>query len=55
LHLAAESHVDRSITDPLSLWKQMLLGQWICWMPQNIWKGNYEGKRFITVQMMGLW
>jgi dTDP-glucose 4,6-dehydratase len=54
----AESHVDRSITDPLSLWKQMWLEPWICWMQQT-WNGKYhEGKRFIIsvpMRYMEVW
>jgi dTDP-glucose 4,6-dehydratase len=50
IHLAAESHVDRSIMDPLSFVKTNVLGTVtllnIC---RNHWKDNKEGKRFYHV------
>jgi dTDP-glucose 4,6-dehydratase len=48
LHLAAESHVDRSITDPLSFVKQMI-GTMNLLNAKTIWQGNYEGKRFYHI------
>jgi dTDP-glucose 4,6-dehydratase len=48
--LAAESHVDRSITDPLSFVKTNVIGTMnLLNAAKEIWKGNYEGKRFYHV------
>jgi dTDP-glucose 4,6-dehydratase len=50
IHLAAESHVDRSITDPLSFVKTNVIGTMnLLNAAKEIWKGNYEGKRFYHV------
>ena len=50
IHLAAESHVDRSITDPLSFVKTNVIGTMnLLNAAKNSWKGNYEGKRFYHV------
>ena len=50
LHLAAESHVDRSITDPLSFVKTNVMGTMnLLNAAKEIWKGNFEGKRFYHV------
>ncbi|QEC52107.1 dTDP-glucose 4,6-dehydratase [Anseongella ginsenosidimutans] len=50
IHLAAESHVDRSITDPLAFVKTNVLGTVILLnAARDFWKGNYEGKRFYHV------
>ncbi|RAR69281.1 dTDP-glucose 4,6-dehydratase [Flavobacterium aciduliphilum] len=50
LHLAAESHVDRSITDPLSFVKTNVIGTMnLLNAAKEIWKGNYEGKRFYHI------
>lgn len=50
LHLAAESHVDRSISDPFSFVKTNVLGTVILLQAfKNIWKGNWEGKRFYHI------
>lgn len=50
IHLAAESHVDRSIIDPLAFVKTNVLGTVtllnIC---RKEWKDNMEGKRFYHV------
>lgn len=50
IHLAAESHVDRSIMDPLAFVKTNVLGTAIllncC---RKFWKNNMEGKRFYHV------
>lgn len=47
IHLAAESHVDRSITSPLEFVKTNVLGTVnLLNSAKNIWNGNYEGKRF---------
>ena len=50
LHLAAESHVDRSITDPLSFVKTNVIGTMnLLNAAKNTWKGNFEGKRFYHI------
>ena len=50
LHLAAESHVDRSITDPLSFVKTNVIGTMnLLNAAKNLWKGNMEGKRFYHI------
>ncbi|ELY1990985.1 GDP-mannose 4,6-dehydratase, partial [Flavobacterium psychrophilum] len=50
LHLAAESHVDRSIEDPLSFVKTNVIGTMnLLNAAKNIWKENMEGKRFYHI------
>lgn len=50
LHLAAESHVDRSITDPLAFVKTNVFGTMILLnAAKNLWKDNFEGKRFYHI------
>ncbi len=50
LHLAAESHVDRSITDPLSFVKTNVIGTMnLLNAAKNTWKGNFDGKRFYHI------
>ena len=50
LHLAAESHVDRSITDPLSFVKTNVIGTVnLLNAAKRIWKDNKEGKRFYHI------
>lgn len=50
LHLAAESHVDRSITDPLAFVKTNVIGTVnLLNAAKAIWHGNYEGKRFYHI------
>ena len=50
IHLAAESHVDRSITDPLSFAKTNILGTMILLNAfKELWNNNWEGKRFYHV------
>lgn len=47
IHLAAESHVDRSITDPLSFVKTNVLGTVnLLEAAKRIWNNDYAGKRF---------
>ncbi len=47
IHLAAESHVDRSITDPTAFVMTNVIGTVnLLNAAKEIWKGNYEGKRF---------
>ena len=50
LHLAAESHVDRSITDPLAFVKTNVIGTMnLLNAAKESWKGNFEGKRFYHI------
>ncbi|POR29446.1 dTDP-glucose 4,6-dehydratase [Flavobacterium oreochromis] len=50
LHLAAESHVDRSITDPLAFVKTNIIGTVnLLNAAKMIWGDNYEGKRFYHI------
>jgi dTDP-glucose 4,6-dehydratase len=50
IHLAAESHVDRSITDPIAFVKTNVIGTCnLLNAAKNAWKGNYEGKRFYHI------
>lgn len=50
LHLAAESHVDRSITDPLAFVKTNVIGTMnLLNAFKETWKGNFEGKRFYHI------
>lgn len=47
VHLAAESHVDRSISSPLEFVKTNVLGTVnLLNAAKKIWNGNYDGKRF---------
>ena len=50
IHLAAESHVDRSISDPLAFVQTNVLGTvTLLNTARNAWKDNMEGKRFYHV------
>ncbi len=50
IHLAAESHVDRSITNPTEFIFTNIVGTVnLLNAARNIWKDNYEGKRFYHV------
>ncbi len=50
LHLAAESHVDRSIEDPLSFVKTNVIGTMnLLNASRKLWKDNSEGKRFYHI------
>jgi len=50
VHLAAESHVDRSITDPFSFIRTNVFGTCILLnTAKEAWKGNMEGKRFYHI------
>tara|TARA_B100000780_G_scaffold233167_1_gene173275 strand:+ start:2351 stop:3400 length:1050 start_codon:yes stop_codon:yes gene_type:complete len=50
IHLAAESHVDRSITDPLGFAKTNILGTMILLNAfKTLWQNNWEAKRFYHV------
>jgi len=50
VHLAAESHVDRSIMDPLAFIKTNVLGTAILLnASRKYWQGNMEGKLFYHV------
>ena len=47
IHLAAESHVDRSITDPLIFVKTNLIGTAnLLHIARKHWSGNFDGKKF---------
>lgn len=47
IHLAAESHVDRSITTPLEFVKTNVLGTVnLLNAARRLWNGNFKGKRF---------
>lgn len=47
VHLAAESHVDRSITSPLDFVKTNVLGTVnLLNVAKKMWNGNFSGKRF---------
>ncbi len=50
IHLAAESHVDRSITDPNAFIKTNVMGTAnLLNTVKELWKGDFEGKRFYHV------
>lgn len=50
IHLAAESHVDRSITDPFAFVKTNVIGTMVLLHAfKKIWQNNWEGKRFYHV------
>lgn len=50
IHLAAESHVDRSIADPLAFVKTNVLGTVnLLQAFTTLWQGNFDGKRFYHV------
>ena len=50
IHLAAESHVDRSISDPLSFVKTNVIGTMnLLNAAKTIWAGNFKDKRFYHV------
>lgn len=50
VHLAAESHVDRSIKDPLSFVKTNVIGTMnLLNAAKENWKTNFEGKRFYHI------
>lgn len=50
IHLAAESHVDRSITDPLAFVRTNVIGTMtLLNAAKACWIGNFEGKRFYHV------
>ena len=50
VHLAAESHVDRSITDPLSFVRTNVIGTMnLLNAAKECWKNNFDAKRFYHV------
>ena len=50
LHLAAESHVDRSIKDPFTFARTNVLGTLsLLQAAKHYWNGDYEGKRFYHI------
>ncbi|MFR9633919.1 MAG: GDP-mannose 4,6-dehydratase, partial [Rikenellaceae bacterium] len=50
IHLAAESHVDRSIKDPFTFAQTNVMGTLsLLQAAKNQWNGEYEGKRFYHI------
>lgn len=50
IHLAAESHVDRSIKDPFTFANTNVMGTLSLLQAAKVcWDGNYEGKRFYHI------
>ena len=50
IHLAAESHVDRSIKDPFTFAKTNVIGTLtLLQAAKNHWNGDWEGKRFYHI------
>jgi dTDP-glucose 4,6-dehydratase len=50
IHLAAESHVDRSITDPLAFARTNIMGTLnLLQAALNIWKGDFKNKLFYHI------
>ncbi len=50
IHLAAESHVDRSIKDPFTFAQTNVMGTLsLLQAAKQQWNGNYEGKRFYHI------
>ncbi|MFI3277458.1 MAG: dTDP-glucose 4,6-dehydratase [Rikenellaceae bacterium] len=50
IHLAAESHVDRSIKDPFTFAKTNVMGTLsLLQAAKHFWNGEYEGKRFYHI------
>ena len=50
IHLAAESHVDRSIIDPIGFAKTNILGTIILLNAfKSVWDNNWDGKRFYHI------
>lgn len=50
IHLAAESHVDRSITDPFTFAQTNVMGTLsLLQAAKELWKDNYEGKLFYHI------
>lgn len=50
IHLAAESHVDRSIDDPFAFARTNIMGTLsLLQAAKEVWHGNYEGKLFYHI------
>lgn len=50
IHLAAESHVDRSINDPLAFAKTNILGTMVLLQAfKKLWQDDWQGKRFYHI------
>ena len=50
IHLAAESHVDRSIKDPFTFARTNVMGTLsLLQAAKTYWKGEWEGKRFYHI------
>lgn len=50
IHLAAESHVDRSITDPMAFIRTNIVGTTVLLnAARKLWNGNWDGKLFYHI------
>lgn len=50
IHLAAESHVDRSITDPMAFIRTNIVGTTVLLnAARKYWQGNFQGKLFYHI------
>ncbi len=50
IHLAAESHVDRSITDPMAFIRTNIIGTTVLLnAARKFWSGNFDGKLFYHI------
>lgn len=50
IHLAAESHVDRSITDPMAFIRTNVMGTaQLLYAAKQAWNGQFDGKRFYHI------
>ena len=50
IHLAAESHVDRSISDPMTFVHTNVLGTvHLLNAARTLWNGNWEGKKYYQI------
>ena len=50
IHLAAESHVDRSITNPLEFIQTNVIGTFnLLHAAKNLWNDNFDGKLFYHI------
>ena len=50
IHLAAESHVDRSIRDPFTFAKTNVMGTLtLLQVAKEFWNGNFDGKKFYHI------
>ena len=50
IHLAAESHVDRSIKDPFSFARTNIIGTMVLLNEfKELWKDNWKGKKWTVL------